>query len=126
MTYYAVTKGSYSDYHIVTITADKEKAEYIAKCISNEYDEAGVEEYEDCFITPHDDLKTFEVSIDYGCDLEINNFYSSIATHLNKVIEDNYDCHYKVCVQARDEEHAKKIACDLFAEYEAEKKGVKL
>ena len=29
-TYYAVTEGEYSDYRIITITEDKEKAERIA------------------------------------------------------------------------------------------------
>lgn len=43
---YAVTKGDYSDYHIITLTADKEAAKKIAKRFSGTYD-AMVEEYED-------------------------------------------------------------------------------
>ena len=48
MKLYAVTKGDYSDYHIITLTADKKAAKEIAKMFSDgEYDEAKVEEYED-------------------------------------------------------------------------------
>ena len=48
MKLYAVTKGDYSDYHIITLTADKEAAKKIAKMFSDgECDNAKVEEYED-------------------------------------------------------------------------------
>lgn len=50
MKLYAVTKGEYSDYHIIALTADKEVAKKIAKMFSYgeyDYDQAQVEEYED-------------------------------------------------------------------------------
>lgn len=47
MKLYAVTKGDYSDYHIITLTADKEAAKKIAKMFSNGDDKAKVEGYED-------------------------------------------------------------------------------
>lgn len=50
MKLYAVTKGEYSDYHIITLTADKEVAQKIAKRFTTgecDYDKAEVEEYED-------------------------------------------------------------------------------
>ena len=50
MKLYAVTKGEYSDYHIITLTADKEAAQKIAKMFTTgecDYDKAEVEEYED-------------------------------------------------------------------------------
>lgn len=46
-TYYAVTEGEYSDYRIITITEDKEKAKRIAAAYDGD-----VEEYEDCIINP--------------------------------------------------------------------------
>lgn len=46
MKLYAVTKGDYSDYHIITLTASKDAAKKIAKRFSGTYD-AIVEEYED-------------------------------------------------------------------------------
>lgn len=47
MKLYAVTKGDYSDYHIITLTADKEVAKKLAKRFSDKYTAATVEEYED-------------------------------------------------------------------------------
>lgn len=50
MKLYAVTKGEYSDYHIIALTADKEAAKKIAKMFTTgecDYDKAEVEEYED-------------------------------------------------------------------------------
>ena len=47
MKLYAVTKGDYSDYHIITLTASKDAAKKIAKRFSDEYNVAKVEEYED-------------------------------------------------------------------------------
>ena len=46
MKIYVITKGSYSDYHICTVTTDKEKAEKLAKIYSDRYDSAQVEEYD--------------------------------------------------------------------------------
>lgn len=46
MKLYAVAKGDYSDYHIITLTASKDAAKKIAKQFSGTYD-ARVEEYED-------------------------------------------------------------------------------
>ena len=46
MKLYAVTKGDYSDYHIIALTASKDAAKKIAKRF-NGADDAKVEEYED-------------------------------------------------------------------------------
>lgn len=45
--FYAVTKGIYSEYHIITITDNKENADRIAAA----YD-ADIEEYEDNIVDP--------------------------------------------------------------------------
>ena len=47
MKLYAVTKGEYSDYRIITLTKNKKTAEKIAKEFSDRYEMAMVEEYED-------------------------------------------------------------------------------
>lgn len=47
MKLYAVTKGDYSDYHIITLTRNKDTANAIAKRFSSYEDDARVEEYED-------------------------------------------------------------------------------
>ena len=47
MKLYAVTKGDYSNYHIITLTQNKDTAKALAKRFSDCYDEAAVETWED-------------------------------------------------------------------------------
>ena len=47
MKIYAITKGTYSDYHICALTVDKNRAERLKKIYSNNYEEAIIEIYED-------------------------------------------------------------------------------
>lgn len=44
-TFYAVTDGDYSDYHIIAITDNKERAENIKKLYSGNYSEPMIEEF---------------------------------------------------------------------------------
>lgn len=46
-TFYAVTDGDYSDYHIIAITDNKERAENIKKLYSGGYSEPIIEEFFD-------------------------------------------------------------------------------
>lgn len=46
-TFYAVTDGDYSDYHIIAITDNKERAENIKKLYSSKYSEPMIEEFFD-------------------------------------------------------------------------------
>lgn len=46
-TFYAVTDGDYSDYHIIAITDNKERAENIKKLYSSNYSEPMIEEFFD-------------------------------------------------------------------------------
>lgn len=45
---YVVTRGTYSDYHIITATTDYDKAVAIKEKFSTKYEEAKIEEYNDC------------------------------------------------------------------------------
>lgn len=47
MKLYAVTKGDYSNYHIITLTQNKDTAVALAKRFSGYYDGASVETWED-------------------------------------------------------------------------------
>lgn len=140
MKYYAITKGSYSDYHIITITADKERAELIAKLHSttNGCDgEARVEEYEDgeysllpLFKIAYEKevLYVDTVNMHYAEKPWVSGDYNIDGEdiELNKVYSWEYDgapCLY-FYVRARGEENAKKIAYDLIAEYKARNAGI--
>lgn len=46
MKVYVITCGEYSDYHICSVTLDKEQAELLKVRYSDECDEAYIEEYE--------------------------------------------------------------------------------
>lgn len=139
MKYYAITKGKYSEYHIITITADKEKAELIAKLHSTTQDdgEAKVEEYED---NQEAYLPLFEIQ--YGrkilsiktVDMRYvdtpweNGDYNIDAEDikLNEIYSYEYDGEVFLYfyIRARGEENAKKIAYDLIAEYKAKNEGI--
>lgn len=141
MKYYAVTKGDYSAYHIVTITADKEKAEIIAKLHAEErFDscDTRVEEFEDCIevLLPlyeisywDNDIKDIERTRE--CDFPQQFWWWSEekkkrmkeTQKVNTVyVSDNNVI--TLWVRAKDEEHARKIAYDLIAEYKAKNNGI--
>lgn len=140
MKYYAITKGSYEDYHIITITTDKERAELIAKLHSTtqRYDgEARVEEYEDgeYSLLPlfkieyeKETLYVETVNMHYAQTPYESGDYNIDGEdiELNKVYSFEYEGAPLLYfyVRARGEENAKKIAYDLIAEYKSKNFGL--
>jgi hypothetical protein len=117
MKLYAVTKGSYSDYRIITLTRSKRRAEKIASLCSDRYDDAVVEEYEEASV----ELKPIWRVMFYkhGAPRADALSYEDQLTFdepLNTVKECSY-CRFEVYVEAKGEEHALKIAEDLVAQY---------
>lgn len=118
MKVYVITKGCYSDYHIVGVSLDKTRAEEIANAVSEEPKslyEAHVEEYDtDAFVTGfryfvwYDRYNKWNASIDDYDEHQINHAYSD----------------RRFVVYAKDTMHAVKIAQDMRAEYLAKEKGV--
>lgn len=125
MKIYVVTKGQYSDYHIVAATLDKEKAERMAKRFSDKWDECEVEEYEDGDIDfrPYWDVRFKKATSDIvRCDAlgsldecYIHDLYT-FDTDINRNL--------RVVVAADTSEEAIKIASEKRAEYLAKKEGV--
>ena len=118
MKLYAVTKGSYSDYRIITLTRSKMKAEKIARYCSDIYDDAVVEEYEEHNI----ELKPIWRVMFYkysGNKAEALSYEDQITFNetLNTVKECGNYCRFEVYVEAKEEEHAIKIAEDLVSQY---------
>ena len=133
MKVYAVTAGEYSDYHILAITDDKEKAKSLVELINNSrghygYNDADIEEYDtdDVDISlSNKDKKYFRVWSSNRDDWRIN---------CGEVTLDDY-LDYKKCngfftisgipqswdfyCSAEDEDHAKKIATDWIAKEKA-------
>lgn len=123
--FYVVTKGNYSDYHIVAVTTDRDVAEQICNKFSGEYfwDEARIEEYLDGKImlrpawTIYFD-KSGNVTNCCACNDEYDYEY------VGQVIEMNHDKGLIVGVFADTKEAAIKIAAEKRAMYLAEKNGI--
>lgn len=135
---YIITAGSYSDYHIVAVFDNKDKAYAFSELYdrkSNSLDDCSmVEEYiigADTSIADkilycavmHNDGS---ISAFRYCTICFNilDYVSSI----NNVKEEDYNilsCLIAVDVNKDDpEEYARKVAADLFAEYKARKEGI--
>jgi hypothetical protein len=124
MIFYAVTKGEYSDYHIITITTNKEKAEFLAKRFSDKWDEAKVEEY-----TENEILfkPLWYVLFDHKGNVEYARCESANSyAYVNYVNKPDYSfCNkIRVYVTADDKESAIKIAAEKRAEFLAREEGV--
>ena len=124
MVVYVVTAGDYSAYHIIGVTADKEKAEKYCEWYKGwSYDEAQVEEYEMDKFEPYGQGKfLFEVEQFANGYLEVDKVssFTNYDQKTNEVWDWGRD-EYFVPVFADDEDHAKKIAADLIARYKWER-----
>ena len=125
-TFYAVTDGDYSDYHIIAITDNKERAEDIKKLYSGKYSEPMIEEF---FDSESKDEAFYSVRYDTdgSYDVILREFDGDDSFNINIIKENtSHDdwWKYKVFVMAKNENHAIKIAQDLWAEYKAKKEGV--
>jgi hypothetical protein len=121
---YVVTKGSYSDYHVVTATTDEDVANKIAKKFSDSWDRADVEVYEDAEI--------YMKPVFYVCFEQNGDVHEICDESSNTYYYDNInECDFEVdgervyaVVQADNEEHAIKIASEKRAEFLARKAGI--
>lgn len=127
---YVVTVGRYSDYHIVALCSDKNKAEKIAACC-NDGGNANVREFEDGARMDLD-RSVFKVNMStkftsYGIKELFGEDKIAVLTgrmcKINKVIFCS-DGSYNVYVLADDADKALKIARDLVAEYKSGKEGI--
>lgn len=112
---YVVTKGSYSDYHIVGVSLSKETAEKIASVYSGQYEPAHVEEYEE---DRYQAETIWEVKISRDGKLE------SIVRNNDEGRDGFYDGVFYCSVHSNDVEKIAKIAFDRRAEALAKANGV--
>ena len=120
---YVVTKGDYSDYHIVAATLDKDVAEKIAAKFDGWHDECRIEEYCDAEIM----LKPAWIiyfdrsgNVESTTECDSSYEYSQIGeVHENNHVYSFY--HMYVTVSADDLDSAIKIAAEKRAKYLAEK-----
>jgi len=123
---YAITHGEYSDYSILTLCSDREKAEKLVEWYNryDRYDHAEVEEYEDSLMVPDESLIPYEVL--FNADGSIRWVYKG-SYPLNAVEGHMFRCddgRFYAYVLAADEEGAEKIAAEKRAKWIAENTGV--
>lgn len=140
MKIYIITCGEYSDYCVLAAFLDETKAEVFVQKYNHghvdnqgirHYDEAKIEEYEDGVPFDFETLNIYAVRFYYDgshdiAKKELYNVYDfqrplpSVAAPNSTFIRYKY----LVTVNAKDEEHAFKIACDALAKWKAEQEGL--
>lgn len=128
MKVYVITRGEYSCYEICAVTLDKKQAELLKVRYSNENDEASIEEYDtdNCKIEVSNDYKPMWNVEFWLHDGAITRCYKVSHDNLrNGEIYANKWCNeVKVFVEAEDEEHAHKIATDIYMKWLAEQNNL--
>ena len=137
MKVYIVTSGCYSDYHIDAVCLDKEDAEVIAENINGSFNDCPkVNEWDtDDFKIINDGLKLFYITVLLEKDrltlksirITAADSFQSLITSGTGILFDYSDApvpNLSCILRAKDEEHAKKIVYDKFAEWKAEKEGL--
>ena len=124
--FYAVTDGDYSGYHIIAITDNKERAENIKKLYSDNHSEPMIEEFFD-EEAKNEALYRVIYKTNGSYEVSLKDFDMDELSNINIVVENtlhNDWWEYTVLVMTKDENHAIKIAQDLWAEYKAKKEGI--
>lgn len=120
-TIYAVTEGNYSDYHVVALFSTRERAEELTRTLTrlNEGECARVEEF--YLDTWHDTgMVPFLVWSSFG-SVEVASVMALVTTDQTKnLVTRQASGVLNCCVWARDEQHAIKIAADLFRHFVAQ------
>lgn len=123
MKLYAITDGEYSDYGIITLTADEAKAERLAKMLN-----ANVEEYEDGeydTVLNHEGESIYNVYFRY-CQSGVQSVHKvDSAIWYNDVDKVRvYNTFAIVPVWAKDMTSAAKKAADIYSKWNAERLGL--
>lgn len=135
MKIYVLTKGAYSDHHIITATTSKEKAKKLAKFFNKNHhrsgmfsDEIKIEEYNEDEFNMDEEMNVYWIHYDmkYNSIINIkisNNPHDFKLTSKGPHLElgSRYTHAY---IRANDEEKAKKIFYDELAKKIAEKEGI--
>lgn len=122
---YAITAGAYSDYGIVALCSERQRAEKLVKWYnkSNPYYRADIEEFDDGIMVPDESLNPYGVYFDKNGNITSISIGSPMEAIAGKLGKCGWGGFYAY-VLATDEESARKIASERRAKYIAEKTGV--
>lgn len=119
MKIYVITKGCYSDYHICTVTTNKEEAEVLAETFTNSYDTATIEEFD-----TENNAEVIKYKKVFRCMYEKQTKSIKVGeSYYDNAVEEiiNYEKCLITLVRANTPEEALKFASDRFSKYIAEK-----
>lgn len=122
MKFYVVTKGEYSNYHIVAVSTDKKKAENLKKIHSSKYMETRIEIFNE---NVEKNYPIFEVFADENgeiLDINLQDIPRFAIKDIGKLKE--HPSGFIADIQAENEDIAKKVFFDILAEHKAKKEGV--
>ena len=123
---YAITHGEYSDYRILTLCSDREKAEKLVEWYNryDKYDQAEIEEYEDSLVVPDESLVPYQVV--YETDGSVR-LVRECSCPMKSLAGDTFrwdDGRFCAYVLATDEVSAIKIAAEKRAFHLAQREGI--
>lgn len=140
MKVYVITCGEYSDYQVCAVTLDKEQAELLQVRYSDKWNEAYIDEYEtDDYKIEAADLDRHMYQVTFNKDHEISScrVINRRLNYKHGEVEDestwfNYANGRRSCfnwrvdvyVDTKDEDHAKKIAKDIYMKWLAEQNNL--
>jgi hypothetical protein len=126
MKIYVVTKGCYSDYHIIAATTDEKKAQEIKNRFDEDCDPADIEIFDDADICMRDIYSVyFKYDMAYRAEKrQPNDDYA--ASLVNTVYTHGKPLEGRgvVYVAADSEDEAFKIACEKWAQHKAKEAGI--
>lgn len=122
MKVYVVQKGFYSDRHVVAVTLDSDKADQFAELYARGHDDTEIEvydtdDYDTQLALSQQNLKPYYIWYYKDMSTKISAVDWEMVDLDNLPILENHGHCYIAKMLARDEEHAKKIANDIVAEY---------
>lgn len=122
---YVLTQGSYSDYQIVGVALDPEKAEQLRVIKSTFSDPCYIEEFDTEEIEVAKDFEPFWF-VPFDVDnVKEDDIFSFTGNAPYKTEEWGHE-QYNVIVKAKDKDHAIKVAIDTLAQYKAIKAEIAL
>ena len=124
MKVYVITEGSYSDYHIVGVTLDRDKAERAAKLVEGAYSCANIEEWETDEVDLIKDGSAYDVTLFSNRTVEVRKCSWVDLGEINKVTKTWRGTAYRVTVIAENDMIARKIGFDLIAMEKAREEGL--
>ena len=124
MKVYVITEGSYSDYHIVGVTLDRDKAERAAKLVEGVCSYPEIEEWETDEVDLIKDGSAYDVILFSNRTVEVRKCSWVNLGGINKVTKAWYGNAYRVTVIAENDLIARKIGFDLIAMEKAREEGL--